>query len=436
MTRRLLTGNAAAAWGARLACADYIPAFPITPQTEIIETLSDWICQGEIKGRMTMFESEHSMITAAGAAASAGVRVFTATSSQGLLYAMEMLYAVAGWRVPLVMVNVSRGIASPLTLEPDHNDMYAARDSGFMQVHCFTCQEVLDTVLMAYRISEDSGFRLPVMVNLDGFYLSFTREPVDIPEPDTVKKFLPEFNTMDTGFHRSQGQSRGVIVLGGSAYSYFRHQAHLASLEGLGIFRLAAEEFGSCFGRYYMPVETYMMDDAEYSFIMTGSFSTKAISAVDRLRREGWRIGLLRPRLIRPFPADDMRRCLAGIKGAAVIDQDISIGGGGVLYCETAAALYGSGPAMPVLAGYVTGLGGRDITDNDFYAIMGELKESCEAGRKPGTRLIFSKDELEELEKMQGIAGTRSHDSNFAFGGAAPGLSDVRVDRKPDSNRS
>ncbi len=155
MTRELLTGNAAAAWAARLADIDYVPAFPITPQTEIIETLAAWIDRGELDARMVTLESEHSMITAAGAAAATGARVFTATSSQGLLYAMEMLYTVAGWRAPFVLVNVSRGLSAPITLEPDHNDVLAARDSGFLQIHAATCQEVLDTMLMAYRHRRD-----------------------------------------------------------------------------------------------------------------------------------------------------------------------------------------------------------------------------------------------------------------------------------------
>ncbi|MET0093983.1 MAG: pyruvate ferredoxin oxidoreductase, partial [Sedimenticola sp.] len=176
MSRVLMTGNAAAAWGARLAEVDYVPAFPITPQTEIIEFLAAWSDSGEMTGRLVTLDSEHSMVTAAGAAAATGVRVFSATSSQGLLYAMEMIYTVSGWRAPFVLVNVSRGLSSPITLEPDHNDILAARDSGFLQIHCATCQEVLDSVLLAYRLGEDASVRLPVLVNMDGFYLSFTRE--------------------------------------------------------------------------------------------------------------------------------------------------------------------------------------------------------------------------------------------------------------------
>ena len=184
MNRRLITGNAAAAWGARLARADYVPAFPITPQTEIIESLSQWFDSGEMTGKFVPLDSEHSMITAAGAASATGVRTFTATSSQGLVYAMEALYAVAGWRVPLVLVNVSRGLSAPITLGPDHNDVMAARDCGFVQLHCESCQEVLDSVIIAFRVAEDPRVLLPVIVNMDGFYLSFTREGVEIPTRD------------------------------------------------------------------------------------------------------------------------------------------------------------------------------------------------------------------------------------------------------------
>ena len=185
----MLTGNKAVTWGARLASVDYVPAFPITPQTEIIETLSMWFADGTMKGRFTNMDSEHSMFAAAGAAAASGVRVFTASSSQGILYGLEMLYTIAGWRVPLVLVNVSRALATPITLEPDHNDVMATRDCGLVQLHAETCQEALDFVLMGYKIAEDPRVYLPVLVNIDGFYLSFTREPVKIINPPPRRRY-------------------------------------------------------------------------------------------------------------------------------------------------------------------------------------------------------------------------------------------------------
>ena len=195
MTRALLTGNAAAAWGARLAAADYVPAFPITPQTEIIETIAAWMQSGAMPGRITMFESEHSMLTAAGAAAASGVRVFTATSSQGLLYGLEMLYACAGWRVPFVLVNVSRGLAAPITLEADHNDVLAARDSGALQLHCASCQEVVDSVLMAYRLAEHGSGNVKALkgkanekrLRVGDHRVRFTEEHPDTLRIHTVK---------------------------------------------------------------------------------------------------------------------------------------------------------------------------------------------------------------------------------------------------------
>ena len=215
MHRTLLTGNAAAAWGARLADVDYIPAFPITPQTEIIELLAQWTAEEAMPARFVTMDSEHSMFTAAGAAAAAGARVFTATSSQGLLYGFEMLYTIAGWRVPLVVVNVSRGLSSPITLEADHNDILSARDSGFLQIHAETCQEVMDSILMAYRLAEDERVMLPALVNLDGFTLSFTREPVVLPEAEAVAAFLPTYQPSHAFIRGDQPMAQGTQCSGG-----------------------------------------------------------------------------------------------------------------------------------------------------------------------------------------------------------------------------
>src|SRR6516165_1270603 len=298
--REMMTGNVAAAWGARLAEVDYVPAFPITPQTEIIETISDWVHHGVMSGRYVNMDSEHSMLTAAGTAAATGARVFTATSSQGLLYGFELLYTIAGWRVPLVLVNVSRGLASPITLEPDHNDVLAARDSGFLQIHAETCQEVLDSILMAYRISEDPRVLLPTIVNLDGFYLSFTREPVVLPDVDSVRRFLPSYNPGHAAFSASKPMAQGIAVLSGGLYSYFRYQMQLAALNALVVHEEAAAEFESIFGRRYGLVEGYRLDDAEYVLVMSNSFATKGRAAVNRYRAQGHRVGLLRLRVVRP----------------------------------------------------------------------------------------------------------------------------------------
>jgi pyruvate ferredoxin oxidoreductase alpha subunit len=422
MTRRLLTGNAAAAWGARLARVDYVPAFPITPQTEIIEALGRWIGAGELAARLATLESEHSMLTAAGAAAATGVRVFTATSSQGLLYAMEMLYTVAGWRAPFVLVNVSRGLAAPITLEADHDDVLAARDSGFLQIHCSTCQEVLDSVLLAYRLAEDPRVRLPAIVNLDGFYLSFTREPVLVPEPAAVDAFLGPYDPENVRFLASKPISQAVAVLGGGPYSYFRYEMHRAAEAALGVHAEVAEEFARAFGRRWDAVETVGTEDAEIVFVMLGSFATKARDAVERLRAAGEKVGLVRLRLLRPFPAQDLRRTLAGRLGVAVIDQNLSLGRGGVLHAELASALYGEPEAPRVLASFVGGLGGRDIGAEEFREMAAETRAAAAAGRPPAPRLLYTRGELREVRKLQGIA----HAERVEVASPARGEGEVR----------
>lgn len=408
--RKLLTGNKAAAWGARLAEVDYLPVFPITPQTEIIETLAEWVDRGELDARLTTLESEHSMVTAAGAAAATGVRVFTATSSQGLLYAMEMLYNVAGWRVPLVLVNVSRGLSAPITLEPDHNDVLAARDSGFLQLHCATCQEVLDSVLLAYRLAEDKRVRLPVLVNLDGFYLSFTREPVILPSREQVRAFLPAFDAGSNRFRGGEPVSQAVAVLGGGPYSYFRYQTHLAAVEAGEVFDELSEAFSNHFDRGFKAIEDYRCEDAEILFVMIGSFATKAREAVDRLRDAGHKVGLLRPRLLRPFPAREFVRLLSGRAGVAVIDQNLSTGLGGILYTELAAALYPV-PRRPILASFIGGLGGRDITAGEFYAMAEQVRQAVETGQAPPPRLLFTDQEMKTVRGLQRIAGSEEGES-------------------------
>jgi pyruvate ferredoxin oxidoreductase alpha subunit len=416
MTRKLLTGNGAAAWGARLAATDYIPAFPITPQTEIIEAISTWIDQREMDARMVTMESEHSMITAAAAAAASGIRVFSATSSQGLLYGMEMLYTVSGWRAPFVLVNVSRGLASPITLEPDHNDIMAARDSGFLQIHCSTCQEVLDSTLMAFRLAEHECIRLPVIVNMDGFYLSFTREPVEVPEPAAAQRFVGDYDAENIRFRASAPVSQAVAVLGGAPYSYFRYETHMAAQNGLAVYDELSTAFAEQFGREYPAIAAYRCEDADIVFVMLGSFATKAQAAVDQLRQAGGKVGLLRPRLLRPFPAELFRRLIAGKSGVAVIDQNLSMGMGGVLHSELAGALYGHPDAPPQLLSFIGGLGGRDISLEEFFEIADVTRTAVAEQQTPPPRLLYTEQELREMRKLQAVASVERDELNNSGG--------------------
>ena len=405
MVKEMLTGNYAAAWGARLADVDYVPAFPITPQSEIIEVLSTWINGGNMDAIFTNMDSEHSMITAAGTASAAGTRVFSATSSQGLLYGFEMLYNIAGWRVPLVLINVSRAVSAPITLEPDHNDVLSARDTGIIQIHAETCQEILDTILMAYKISENEKVLLPVMINMDGFYLSFTREPVLIPDKSEVKGFLPEYKPKHAFFKASEPMAQGVAVLGGSAYSYFKYQQHLASLNALEVYNEVASEFEGVFGRSYSAIEAFMMEDAEYVLIMSNSFTVKGKAAVKGFRENGIKAGLLRLRLIRPFPDAELRRLLSNIKAAAVIDQNISPGSGGILFKDVSAALYHDAHRPEVLLSFIGGLGGKDISQVEFKHIINMMKKSLDTGVIPGTEILYTENDMQQMNKLLKIAG-------------------------------
>jgi pyruvate ferredoxin oxidoreductase alpha subunit len=404
MSRRLLTGNAAAAWGARLAEVDYVPAFPITPQTEIIELLAEWAESSEVPGRFVTFDSEHSMLTAAAAAAATGARVFTATSSQGLLHGFEMLYTTAGWRVPLVLVNVSRALSSPITLEADHNDVLSARDSGFLQIHTETCQEVLDSVLLAYRLAEHPEIQLPVLVNLDGFTLSFTREPVEIPDLARVRGFLPPREPDHAFIRGDRPMSQGTVVLGGSAYSYFRYQLHLAQRRALEVFEDVARDLERALGRRYGVVEPYELDDAEYVLVMSNAFATKGKAAVKRLRARGAKAGLLKLRLLRPFPREAIAKALEGRKAVAVLDQNLSPGLGGITFSEIAAALYPMA-RRPPLVSVVGGLGGKDLSDGELDAVFRDLEKAALGEPMPVPRLLYTEGEQARMETLLRIAG-------------------------------
>jgi pyruvate ferredoxin oxidoreductase alpha subunit len=400
----LLTGNGAAASAARLARVDYVPAYPITPQTEIIETIADWVREGTMDSKFVQLESEHSMMTAAGAASLAGARVFTATSSQGLLYAMEMLYNVSGWRAPLVLVNVSRALAAPIVLEPDHNDVLAARDSGFLQLHAETCQEVADLVLLSYRVAEDRRVMLPAIVNLDGFYLSFTRERVLLPGQAEVDRFLPPYEPPHA-FSAGKPVAKGSAVMEGHVYSYFRYNMHAAAMRARKAFSEAARDYQELFGRAYGPVDGYRLGDAEYVLVMSNSFTTLGRQAVNRMRERGMAAGLLKLRMVRPFPSEEVASLLKGKKVAAVFDQNLSPGSGGIFYPEVAASLYHLRDRPKAILPVIGGLGGKQLTPNEMCSIFEEMKSIDRGTKKLEPMFLMREDELSRVRKAVVTAG-------------------------------
>lgn len=400
MSIMMLTGLQAAAWGARLSRVDYVPAYPITPQTEVIELISEWVRNGEMDATFVQMESEHSMITAAGAASLTGARVFTATSSQGLLYAMEMLYSVAGWRAPILLLNVSRAVAAPITLEPDHNDVLAARDTGFLQFHAENIQEVLDLIIMAYRVAEDARVMLPAIVNMDGYHLSFTREPIDVPSQDDVDNFLPEYKPVNP-FRASSPVAKGIPVLTPPLYSYFKYQMHLSSRNALNVFKEAAEEFKKIFGRFYTALETYMLKDAEHVFVMSNSYASIGKRAVNELRKMGEKVGLVKIRILRPFPTEDIMDALRGKESVIVIDQNISIGKGGIISAEISEALYHLEDRPKLILPVIAGLGGKSLSMSEFNYMLKTAKRLASMRTRPeGPILLFREDEKKLVDSL------------------------------------
>jgi pyruvate ferredoxin oxidoreductase alpha subunit len=373
----LLDGNETAATAAKLARVKSVPCYPITPQTEIIEVLQKWKVDDEFKGEFNQVESEHSAMSAAIGSALTGVRTFTATSSQGLLLMHEMLPIASGSRAPMVLVNVSRGISAPITLWPDHHDIMAMRDAGWIIFMCETNQEVLDSVIMGYKIGEDKKIVLPVIVNMDGFIHSFTREIVDVPEQKVVDQFLPKEMELEIKLDTDKPLTLGIPVLGD--YMKYKAQVQRAMLDSFDVITKAHEDWKKLTGRNYDFVEEYKLNDAEAAFVMMGPNTTIARAAVDLLRKKGKKVGLLRVRLFRPFPEKEIRDALKGIKKIAVIDQAVSYGLSGPLYPEIKMALYGSGS---IISNYIMGLGGALVSDELLDEVFEEILKSKEEQRK------------------------------------------------------
>ncbi len=355
--KKVLMGNHAAAMGAMLAKVDVVSAYPITPQTQVVEFLAEQKAKGAFAGQYLKVESEHSAMAELLGAATAGARCFTATSSQGLAYMHELLHWVAGARLPVVMVDVNRALAAPWNLWTDQSDSLSQRDTGWMQFYCSTNQEVLDTVIMAYRIAEE--VHLPAMVVLDGFTLSHTYEPVDIPDAERVDAFLPRYapsQILDT----KTPLSFGALA---QPKEYFRLRRRMAAdmKRAEDVIMTVGRDFGESFGRRYGLFDAYRCDDADAILVTSGAVGCTAKAAVDALREKGYAAGNLRLRVFRPFPADALAAFVRPGIPLAVIDRDYSPGGTGIWFEEIKAALY-SREVRPPVYGFIAGLGGGDIT--------------------------------------------------------------------------
>ena len=364
-----LTGNLACAHAMRQINPDVVAAYPITPQTTIVEEFSTFVANGQVDTEYVTVESEHSAMSACVGASAAGSRVITATSSQGLALMWEILYIASALRLPIVMHNVNRTLAGPINIHCDHQDSMGARDSGWIQIHCENAQEAYDTTIQAIRIAEDSRVSLPVLVCLDGFIISHAIDRLDMLDDPEVKKFVGEFEPRVTMLDPEEPITVGPFDGLHGQFFEFRRAQELATLGSLPVIEEVGKEYGAVSGRPYGLIEEYKLDDAEIAIVVLGSTAGTTRVVVDDLRADGVKAGLLKIRSFRPFPIKQITDALSGVKAVAVLDRSLSPGAiGAPVFQEVRSALYDSESRVPII-NFIYGLGGRDVS-------MAHLKEA------------------------------------------------------------
>jgi pyruvate/2-oxoacid:ferredoxin oxidoreductase alpha subunit len=378
--KTVIEGSHAVSYGAMLSRVQVISAYPITPQTHIVEKLAELCANGELQAKFIKVESEHSAMASCIGASMAGARAFTATSSQGLALMHELLHWASGARVPVVMANVNRTLAAPWNIWCDQNDSLSQRDTGWIQFYCESSQEVVDTVIQAFKISEIVS--LPSMIVLDAFYLSHTFETVDLPDMERVDQFLPPYHPkykLDPKVPRTIGSLTPPELL-----TEMRFRTQQAMEEAKSVILRTDEEYCRIFGRRYGLVETYRCDDPDLVLVTSGTVSSTCREVVDRFRSEGKAIGLLKIRTFRPFPSEEVTKALKGVSKVAVIDRNISYGVGGIFAAELKTAIC-SEEHRPRVFSYITGLGGRDITE----ATLSQVIEDTLAQDEPRSPILW-----------------------------------------------
>lgn len=391
-TRMGLNGDEAVAYAVKQSDVDVVAAYPITPQTIIVEKFSEYVADGEVNTEFVCTESEHSALTACIAASATGARTFTASASAGLALMHEMLFVASGCRTPIVMAIANRALSAPLNIHGDHSDSMAQRDSGWIQIYVENSQEAYDSVIQAFKIAEDTNVLLPVIVGLDGFTLSHTLENVDTLPDEAVKQFIGtrQFATVTTHEGKTvpfkldpaNPMTIGPIALP-NYYFEFKRQQEEAMKNALDVIQKVHDEYAALSGRNYGNglMETYRLDDAELVVVCLGSTAGTLKTVIDELRQEGAKVGLLRLRVFRPFPADALRSALKNAKAIAVMDKSMSFGGnGGAVFHEVRHAMYDAN-SHPLITNYIYGLGGRDTPPKEFRKIFDDLHRMLHAGR-------------------------------------------------------
>ncbi|WP_457608669.1 2-oxoacid:ferredoxin oxidoreductase subunit alpha [Nitratifractor sp.] len=374
-------GNYAAAQALRQAQVDVVAAYPITPSTPIVENYGAFVANGYVDGEFVMVESEHAAMSGCVGAAAAGGRVATATSSQGFALMVEVLYQASGMRLPIVLTVVNRALASPLNVRGDHGDMYLGRDSGWIQMDAFNAQEAYDLTLMAFKIGEDINVRLPVMVHQDGFITSHTAQNIHPLIDDEAYAFVGDYKPVDEMLDFSKPVTYGAQTEEDWHYEHKAKQ-HRALMDSYVVIDRVFEAFEKKTGRRYNRLETYMLEDAEVAIVALGTTVETAILAAKQLREEeGIKAGIVAPRVIRPFPFNEIREALAGVKCVAAMDRSCPMGAMGMLYNEVNGAL-ASIPAdqRPLMTNFIYGLGGRDLSVKEVKRILREQKGHADVG--------------------------------------------------------
>jgi pyruvate/2-oxoacid:ferredoxin oxidoreductase alpha subunit len=369
--KQVLEGNSAVAEAVRLARVQVVAAYPITPQSHIAEVISDYCASGKMDARYLRVESEHSCLASLVGAACGGVRTFTATSSAGLAYMHEMLHWASGSRLPIVMAEVNRAVGAPWNIWADQSDSLSQRDTGWIQLYCEDGQEVFDTVLQAFRLAE--WVNLPVMVITEGFLLSHTYEPVDVPDQEAVDRFLPQYNPAFNVDTKNPYALNSIVPP--TAYMEIRHDNAMAMDQVLERFNDVEKEFEVLFDRRHGPVEAIYCDDAEIILVTSGTITSTARLLLEELRDKGEKVGVLKMKMFRPFPVELVCSALKSAKKVAVIDRNLSSGAGGIFAQEVRAALCNM-QNHPLVFGYVVGLGGRDVTTTVLEDIYQKTKNS------------------------------------------------------------
>ncbi|NIT36698.1 MAG: pyruvate ferredoxin oxidoreductase [candidate division Zixibacteria bacterium] len=362
--REVVTGNHTVSHAARVARAQVVSAYPITPQTQVVEKISEFVADGIMDAKFIKVESEHSAMVACIGASAAGARAFTATSAQGLALMHEVLHWAANARLPVVLANINRAMGPPWTIWTDQIDSLSQRDTGWMQFYADSNQDIFDSILISFKVAEQ--VLLPAMVVLEAFFLSHTAEPVDFPEQEEADRFLPPRVATHTVDPEHPAAFGGLT--GPDHYYELKYMEHNAMLEAEGVIKRAAREYGDITGRYYKMADPYACEDADTVLVVSGGIASTAKDAVDEARAAGKKLGSLKIWAFRPFPREAVRELLAGKKRVAVVDRNISFGQEGIFCTEVKASLYGRDGAPPVL-GFIAGLGGRDVKVRDLLAI-------------------------------------------------------------------